>query len=547
MSVVEVLQPPRQSGLPGASAYQIAVQGGYQGTQAQWLASLVGPAADPTALNAAVTLASTSATNALNRSADAASSAGAASVSASSAAGSATSSSSSATGAANSAAGSSASATASANSATASSTSATLSQAWATQTTGTVDGTRYSSYYWAQQAALSASQAAGNGVQPSGTFIAGHFLVVNNTAGTQAIDGGVVGSISHQNASAVAITGGTIDGTAIGSTTPASGSFTAITTATALGVAYGGTGTTTSTGTGSVVLSTSPTLTGIPIVPTAAAGTSTGQAASTAFVAAAVAAIPPTYPVTGTSTKSTAYTLGSTGGDTGKVFILTGSFALTLPLASGGSAASPLYYHYSKRDGSGVCTLVLSGSDTWEDGTTAPKFVYQENGTLVSIGGGVWRFAPGTRQRGKVFAGTFSITAGASALAITLGFGDPDAQNVIAEFSALTVSATATITYAFTQGGTAATLTGSTPVGGLTGSATTGPHSGAITVRNVRSTAANGVSTQANGITGTSATNAFAHVSSSGAVTQMSVTPSGGATFTGGATGGSYTVCIERP
>jgi hypothetical protein len=55
-----------------------------------------------------------------------------------------------------------------------------------------------------------------------------------------------------------------------------------------LAVDHGGTGVTTSTGTGSVVLSASPTLTGTPIAPTAAAGTNTTQLATTAFVTSAV-------------------------------------------------------------------------------------------------------------------------------------------------------------------------------------------------------------------------------------------------------------------
>ena len=48
-----------------------------------------------------------------------------------------------------------------------------------------------------------------------------------------------------------------------------------LTLGSALSVASGGTGVTSSTGTGSVVLSASPTLTGVPLAPTAAAGTST--------------------------------------------------------------------------------------------------------------------------------------------------------------------------------------------------------------------------------------------------------------------------------
>ena len=58
---------------------------------------------------------------------------------------------------------------------------------------------------------------------------------------------------------------------------------------TALSVAQGGTGTTTSTGTGSVVRSISPTFTGLPLAPTAAPGTNTTQLATTAFVTAGLA------------------------------------------------------------------------------------------------------------------------------------------------------------------------------------------------------------------------------------------------------------------
>jgi len=57
-------------------------------------------------------------------------------------------------------------------------------------------------------------------------------------------------------------------------------------TAVTLAVAGGGTGTTTSTGTGSTVLSVSPTFTGVPAAPTAAAGTNNTTIATTAFVQA---------------------------------------------------------------------------------------------------------------------------------------------------------------------------------------------------------------------------------------------------------------------
>lgn len=58
-----------------------------------------------------------------------------------------------------------------------------------------------------------------------------------------------------------------------------------------LPVANGGTGVTTSTGTGDVVLSASPTLTGTPLAPTASAGTNTTQIATTQFVTSAIAAL----------------------------------------------------------------------------------------------------------------------------------------------------------------------------------------------------------------------------------------------------------------
>jgi hypothetical protein len=73
-----------------------------------------------------------------------------------------------------------------------------------------------------------------------------------------------------------------------------SGSYTGITgvgtltagtwNATTIAVANGGTGVTTSTGTGSVVLSASPTFTGTPLAPTASVSTDNTQIATTAFV-----------------------------------------------------------------------------------------------------------------------------------------------------------------------------------------------------------------------------------------------------------------------
>jgi hypothetical protein len=82
---------------------------------------------------------------------------------------------------------------------------------------------------------------------------------------------------------------------------------TALATGTVIPVANGGTGVTTSTGTGSTVLSASPTFTGTPIAPTAAPGTNTTQIATTAFVAAATGTL-------GTMSTQNASAVAITGG-----------------------------------------------------------------------------------------------------------------------------------------------------------------------------------------------------------------------------------------
>lgn len=76
-----------------------------------------------------------------------------------------------------------------------------------------------------------------------------------------------------------------------------------------LPVANGGTGVTTSTGTGSAVLSASPALTGTPTAPTAAGGTNTTQLATTAYVQTAG------YNSQGVKTISTSAPTGGSNGD----------------------------------------------------------------------------------------------------------------------------------------------------------------------------------------------------------------------------------------
>jgi len=90
-----------------------------------------------------------------------------------------------------------------------------------------------------------------------------------------------------------AVGGAGVSSFSAGSTgfTPNTATSGAITLAGTLNVANGGTGVTTSTGSGSNVLSASPTLTGTPLAPTATAGTNTTQIATTAFVTTAVSAV----------------------------------------------------------------------------------------------------------------------------------------------------------------------------------------------------------------------------------------------------------------
>jgi hypothetical protein len=115
---------------------------------------------------------------------------------------------------------------------------------------------------------------------------------------------------------------------------------TALATGTVIPVANGGTGVTTSTGTGSVVLSASPTLTGTPLAPTAAPGTSTTQIATTAFVQNVAGAL-------GTMSSQNANAVAITGGTVngttlGATTAAAGTFT-TLTATAGTISGATLY------------------------------------------------------------------------------------------------------------------------------------------------------------------------------------------------------------
>jgi hypothetical protein len=147
-----------------------------------------------------------------------------------------------------------------------------------------------------------------------------------------------------------------------------------------LPVANGGTGVTTSTGTGSTVLSASPTFTGTPAAPTAANGTNTTQLATTAFVLNSIGAI---------SAGVTSFSAGTTGltpssGTSGAV-----TLAGTLAVANGGTGGTT-------STGSGAVVLATSPtlvtpalgaptSGNFGSGTfTWPTFNQNTTGTAAS-------------------------------------------------------------------------------------------------------------------------------------------------------------------
>jgi hypothetical protein len=163
---------------------------------------------------------------------------------------------------------------------------------------------------------------------------------------------------------AAIIGGGTIDNVAIGLTTASTGNFTTLTLDNALAVAEGGTGVTTSTGTGNVVLSASPTLTGNPIAPTQTAGDNSTKVATTAYVNSAVTTATGSL---GTMSTQNANAVAITGGT------ITG--ITDLAVADGGTGSSTL-----------AANNVLLGNGTSALQTVAPS----TSGNVLTSNGTTW-------------------------------------------------------------------------------------------------------------------------------------------------------------
>jgi hypothetical protein len=180
---------------------------------------------------------------------------------------------------------------------------ATTAQYMVIRVTGTLTGTKtitgpsYSKIYLVDNAATGGSVA----FQRSGQV-----TPVTVTAGTRAF-------VYYNGTDYVTVAGGLINlASGVTGTLP---------------VANGGTGVSTSTGTGSTVLSASPTLTGTPLAPTAAVNTNTTQIATTAFVQTQIGAIS-----SGVTSVTASAPLASSGGATPNI-TLSGA----LPTANGGT------------------------------------------------------------------------------------------------------------------------------------------------------------------------------------------------------------------
>lgn len=250
------------------------------------------------------------------------------------------------------------------------------------------------------------------------------YIVVNNTTGGYAVR--VIGS----SGTGVNVPNGTVslvycDGTnfiqafnsnVITGNASVTGAL-AVSGATSLGAAltYGGvTLANAVTGTGNMVLSASPTFTGVPAAPTAANGTNTTQVATTAFVNAAVTGATGTL---GTMSTQNANNVTITGGTLNGV---TGTNAgLTVGTATNATNATTAVTQAAGTNNTSIATTAFvqlslfgSSSQSWQDvtGSRSLGSSYTNNtGRAISVS--VWgSFPPATNLSGVVNGVTAVLT-----------------------------------------------------------------------------------------------------------------------------------------
>lgn len=275
----------------------------------------------------------------------------------------------------------------------------------------------------------------------SSTTLAG-LTSVSSTSFTGALTGNASTATTLQTARTIAISG-PITGTA----TSFNGSSDITIPVTALDVGHvnisgvlavdhGGTGVTTSTGTGSVVLSASPALSGTPTAPTAAAGTNTTQIATTQFVRTEVdnarvgldakesvrAATTANITLSNTQTvDGIALAVGdrvlvknqTTAADNGVYIVSSGSWTRASDF-SNGSVTSGAFVFVESGTANADSGWVLSTDGTITIGTTALTFVQFSGAGQIVAGNGLTK----TGNTLDVGAGT-GITVAADTVGLT--------------------------------------------------------------------------------------------------------------------------------